>query len=92
MGYKSAVEISESELTIEQKLEWHLRGNHYPPVPSSMVKPCIEAIDLANQGYWSAEVQMPEGVSYRGSSTAPASAIVEQHHLYAFMDTDGEDY
>jgi (2Fe-2S) ferredoxin len=28
---------------------------------------------------------MPEGVSYKGLDTAPAWAIVEQHHLEAWL-------
>jgi len=94
MGHQTALEISESGLTLEQQLDWHLRGNHYPPIPSSMIKPCVEAIELANQGDWNARVEMPEGVYYKGELTAPVSAIIEQHHLDAFLDTDfeNEDY
>jgi hypothetical protein len=93
MGRMTAIEISESGLTLEQQLDWHLRGNHYPPIPLTMVKPCIEAIELANKGYWTAEVEMPEGVYYKGMNTAPVSAIIEQHHLESFLDdTEDEDY
>jgi hypothetical protein len=83
MGRMNAIAISDEALGIdlETQLEWHLRSNHYPPVPVSMVPVCIEAIDLANEGDWDAVVTMPEGVSYRGSSVAPVYAIVEQHHL-----------
>ena len=92
MGHKTSVEISQSDLTLEQKLDWHLQGNFYPPIPLSMVLPCIEAIELANQGYWSAEIKMPEGVYYKGKDTAPVSSMIEQHRLEAFIDTEGEDY
>jgi len=30
-------------------------------------------------------IEMPEGVSYRGESFAPAHAIVDQHHLHAWL-------
>jgi hypothetical protein len=43
MGYNTAVSLSE-ELDLEVALGYHLQGNHYPPVPLSMVEPCIEAI------------------------------------------------
>jgi len=50
-----------------------------------MVQPCIEAIDA----YWADDydrlIEMPEGVSYRGEKFAPAHAIVEQHHLHAWL-------
>lgn len=83
MGRMNAIAISDEALGIdlETQLTWHLQANHYPPVPTSMVPVCIEAIDLANEGDWDAQVAMPAGVSYRGSSTAPVYAIVEQHHL-----------
>ncbi len=31
------------------------------------------------------EIKMPEGVSYKGLDTAPAWAIIEQHHLEAWL-------
>lgn len=73
-------------LGIETQVEIHLRSNHYPPVPSIMVAPCVEAIDAVNDaGLWDLEIPMPEGVSYKGLTTAPAWAIIEQHHLQAWL-------
>lgn len=73
-------------LDIETQIDIHLRANHYPPVPSSMVKPCIEAIDAVNDlGLWDAPIELPEGVSWRGLTTAPAHAIIEAHHLDAWI-------
>ncbi len=73
-------------LDIETQIEIHLKSNHYPPVPSSMVKPCIEAIDAVNDlGLWNADIELPEGVSWRGLTYAPASAIIEAHHLDAWL-------
>jgi hypothetical protein len=89
MGNLQAREMAEM-LPIEQALEWHLRVNHYPPVPSSMVKPCLDAIDA----YWELdldrEIQLPEGVYYRGNETAPARAIIVNHHLDAWCSDDEE--
>jgi hypothetical protein len=87
MGSNLAYDLASDELglDLEMALSMHLQGNHYPPVPLSMVQPCIEAIDA----YWDEDynklIEMPEGVSYRGSNLAPASAIVEQHHLDAWL-------
>ena len=73
-------------LTVEEQIRIHLSANHYPPVPSSMVKPCIEAIDAVNGlGLWNAPIELPEGVSYKGLTRAPASAIIEAHHLNAWI-------
>ena len=79
-------------LTVEEQIRIHLSANHYPPVPESMVKPCIEAIDAVNDlGLWDLEIPLPEGVSWRGLTTAPAHAIIEQHHLDAWI-IEREEY
>ena len=73
-------------LDLETQIGIHLSSNHYPPVPKFMVAPCIEAIDAVNDaGLWDLEIPMPEGVTYRGLTTAPAWAIIEQHHLQAWL-------
>ena len=89
MGSLQAMEMAEM-LEIESAIAWHLQANHYPPVPQSMVKPCLEAIDNAIAGDWLKMVEMPEGVSYRGSRFAPTDAIIEQHHLHAWVELDEE--
>jgi hypothetical protein len=86
MGSTLATEISEMNVSLEQKLAWHLQGNHYPPVPLTMIQPCIEAIMAYFEDDIDAEIEMPEGVTYKGFTTAPAWAIVEQHHLDWFID------
>ncbi len=79
-------------LTIEDQIRIHLSANHYPPVPATMVQPCIEAIDAVNDaGLWDLEIPMPEGVTYKGLTTAPAWAIIEQHHLDAWI-IEREEY
>ena len=84
MGYTTAQDLA-NELDLEVALGYHLQGNHYPPVPLSMVEPCIDAIDA----YWDEDynklIEMPKGVTYRGDRYAPAHAIVEQHHLDAWL-------
>jgi hypothetical protein len=87
MGSNFANDLALADnLTIEAQVEIHLKSNHYPPVPSIMVQPCIEAIDAVNDlGLWDLEIPMPEGVTYKGLTTAPAWAIIEQHHLNAWL-------
>ncbi len=82
MGSITAIDLAESvELSLEDQISIHLRSNHYPPVPVSMVPVCIEAIDKANEGDWESLVKLPEGVSWRGQLEAPAYSIIEAHHL-----------
>ena len=81
MGYNTAQELA-SILDLESSIAMHLTANHYPPVPTSMVKPCIEAIDAYNDGYdLNKLIELPEGVLWRGNTHAPAHAIIEAHHL-----------
>ena len=81
MGALSAIAMAEASITLEQQISWHLTVNHYPPIPEYMVEPCIEAIDLVNEGNWTEKVYLPEGVTWRGLIAAPAGVIVEQYHL-----------
>lgn len=80
--------VKRGEVKLLAALEWHLRCNHYPPVPISFVPVCIKAIEHANKGEWNALVKLPQGCSYRGASQAPVDAIVEQHHLESFLDSE----
>jgi hypothetical protein len=73
-------------LDMETQITIQLRNNHYPPVPLSMVKPCIEAIDAVNDlGLWNADIELPEGITWKGKTTAPAHAIIEAHHLTSWI-------
>jgi hypothetical protein len=90
MGRLTAMEIAETEITLEDQITWHLQGNHFPPIPKSMVKPCIEAIDAANEGDWDKLISLPEGTGYRGLTVAPVHAIVESHHLETWITDEGE--
>jgi hypothetical protein len=85
MGKMTAMAIAETELSLEDQLAWHLRGNFYPPVPIEMVQPCIDAIDAAWEEDWDKEIALPENTYYKGQPTAPAWAIVEQHRLDTWL-------
>ena len=82
-------------LDIESQIGIHLRSNHYPPVPLSMVQPCIEAIDAAYDEDYDRMIDMPMvgdfQITYKGSKQAPAWAIIEQHHLNWFIDPVDEE-
>lgn len=85
MGSNFAHDLANGDLDLSTAIGIHLSANHYPPVPNSMVLPCIEAIEAYHEDESDREIAMPEGVSYRGMNTAPAWAIVEQHHLESWL-------
>ena len=93
MGSNTALDLATNlDISLEQAIGYHLQGNHYPPVPLSMVKPCIEALDAAREMDAMRQISMPDGVFYKGMSHAPAWAIIEQHHLDAWLPQDEDDY
>jgi hypothetical protein len=76
-------------ITLETALHIHLRSNHYPPVPEAMIAPCVAAIDAANDDDYDREIDLTGIAQWRGNDYAPAWAIIEGHHLDAFIS--GED-
>ena len=94
MGSNFAQELANGvvpNLTLEAQIEIHLRSNIYPPVPLSMVKPCIEAIDAYWEEDTDRQIALPEGGSWRGNDHAPAWAIIEGHHLDAWITEYDEE-
>jgi hypothetical protein len=88
MGLNTAVDLAEN-LDLEMAIGYHLQGNHYPPVPLSMVQPCIDAIDAYYDEDYDRMIQLPAPVLWKGRDQAPASAIIEAHHLEAWLpETD----
>jgi len=89
MGYSNARDMAEYA-DLETALHWHLQANHFPPIPTIMVAPCKRAIELAVEGNYDGEIDLPEGVQYRGASTCTAAALVEHAHLRAFIEAELE--
>jgi hypothetical protein len=94
MGSVTAIGLADTVLDLETQLLYHLRGNHYPPVPAEMVQPCIEAIDAYYEEDYDRMIDMPMvgdfQITYKGSKQAPARAIVSQHHLEWFINPEEE--
>jgi hypothetical protein len=88
MGSNFATELADNELLdldLETAIGIHLQGNHYPPVPLSMVEPCIDAIDAYYDEDYNRLITLPAPITWRDQNQAPASAIVEAHHLDAWL-------
>lgn len=90
MGANFANDLASGEfgLSLEDAVRIHLTANHYPPVPTSMVAVCVNAIDLANDGFFDIEMVLPEGISWRGNRTVPVGNVIEEFHLDAFVFFD----
>jgi hypothetical protein len=94
MGRNLAYELANgiSDISLEQAIQIHLRGNHYPPVPLSMVQPCIDAIHASYDNDINRMIDLPEGVLFRGSNQATAEDIIYGHNLHAWCyDVDSDE-
>lgn len=88
MGHMHAMEITAMEnVSLHQKLKWHLTGNHYPPIPLAMIEPAIEAINLCNEGQWDQLVATPYRHKKYGDES-PAWVLIEHMHLNEFLDNE----
>ena len=89
MGSVTALGIIDSVLDLETQILYHLKANHYPPVPAEMVTACIDAIDAYYDEDFDRNIDMPKvgdfQILYKGSTQAPAWAIVEQHNLQFWL-------
>ena len=92
MGRNLAMELAGGthDLALQHQIKIQLTSNHYPPVPTSMVFPCIDAITAVNDGDRERLIELPEGVLWRNQASAPAYAIVDAHHLDPWIDYDEE--
>lgn len=84
--------LEEMDIEWKNQVALHLTSNLYPPVPLIMLDVCIEAIAQCVLGDGDVEISLPDGVTYRGLTTAPASAIVNNHRLEAFLDVNDDDF
>ncbi len=85
MARNFATELASSDTDLEWQIKLHLQHNHYPMVPVSMVEPCISAITACNEECYNRMIELPNGVLWRGQSSAPAHAIVEGYHLEPWL-------
>jgi hypothetical protein len=72
-------------MSIDVSLRWHLSYNHYPPVSIAFIPTAKRAIELANEGEWDTEIEMPNGI------TLEVGAIIEGLHLDFYLDDDEEE-
>ena len=101
MGNNFSADLAQMDLDLEHAVTIQLRSNHYPPVPLSMVEPCVQAIEAYNDGDVDKLIKLPfDGIDengepfqikWKGQDYAPAWAIIEGHHLEEFCQ-DEDNY
>jgi hypothetical protein len=91
MGNNFATELSnETSLTLEQQIAIHFSSNCYPPIPQFMVSVAIEAINACNDEQYDLEIELPQGVTFRNSTTVTAINAVDNLRLEAWL-TESEE-
>jgi hypothetical protein len=92
MGSQFASEIVELDMTLERQLAIHFSSNCYPPIPRQMIPTAITAIDA----YWEEEVEkeldLPEGVTFRGQTTVKAWQVINAYYLGAWCEEELDNY
>jgi hypothetical protein len=91
MGRQLAEAFTELDASMREQIEIHLVSNFYPPIPRFMAQACVDAINAYLEKETNRMIDMPNGVTYKGLTYAPAWAIVEQHRLSPWLDEE-EDY
>jgi len=81
--------VNREYLKLMASLEWHLKYNHYPPLPTKLIGVCIQAIDKGveaeifdNWDLLDEEIKLPEGL--RGKTTK-ISDLIEGCHLHDYI-------
>ena len=83
--------VKDGDTNLSAALLWHLTGNHYPPLPTSLVPVAKRVIEKASRCEWDSNVRLPAGITYKGKSLAPVGECVQAWHLDAFI-LSAEDY
>jgi hypothetical protein len=80
--------VDDGTIQLAVALEWHLRSNHYPPHPAFMIPVALRAVELASGDEWDEDIDLPEGVEYKGGTTITVYEAIEAFHLDSFVASD----
>ena len=91
MGRMQAKEMRSLLADMDSLLTWHLRHNHYPPIPLEMKETALAAIECCLREEFDDEVDLPDGVVSRThGKLVPARAVMDELHLWEFVER-GDD-
>lgn len=74
-----------NKIKLENAVFYHLRYNHFPPLPAIMVGPCARAIPYGKREEWEHHIRLPKGVTWNGKRTISVADAFEYHDLDSFL-------
>ncbi len=83
--------VKENSLTLDAALDFMMKANFYPPLPSQFKPVFKKAIELAADGDFDANVELPLGITYKDKGSAPVWSIIDGFHLEYLVDAIAGD-
>jgi len=78
--------INKKWIDLGTALHWHLRYNHYPPLPVALIETAKTAIERANEGDFDSQIELPQDISFRGRSKMSVYDAVEYMRLNTYVN------
>jgi len=69
---------------LHTEVAYHLQNKFDKTIPLSMLDPCVNAINKANEGEWYADIDL-NGNKYKGESVASVETIINSHALQQWV-------
>lgn len=93
MGRMQTLEMGHFADNLDQALRWHLRSNHYPPLPMDLLPVAKKAIEIANEAIATEDEDLWQTLIYvpTADKKLSISRIIEGMHLDSFLDAVQED-
>lgn len=79
-----SIEIAGLNISLRNKLIFHLTSNHYPPISIDFIPTCKKAIKLGNEARFQDMIRMPNGI------IKSVADIIEGLHLEEFLEDEKE--
>jgi hypothetical protein len=88
MGYLHTVElgqaVADGDVSLETALFYHLATNCDPPLPTTVIPACVEAIGACRAGECERRVELPPDLRREGERSLSVLELVTELHLEGF--------
>ena len=82
-GYAEAV--AEGAVSLTSAINAHRISNLFPVPPAHMTAVMIEAVEAARAEEYEKDIQLPDGVLYKGQTWVYPHEVIEEFRLGAFL-------